>query len=156
MDMVIEGYSFNEKTNNGIFSRTVLYSFLRVMKTLDEGEEFCLLVTQNFTANNLADFSFMVNNSENLAGGSTNANEDVCMDVYYERVLFLNKEKRNPFIKKSHLKVDLRVEKDGELDASSRRTMYERLAEAFYEIVSQNDNFIGLEAFYGDEKIWKK
>ena len=177
MDIVVEDYYVDREfyKEDYTFPHIVLIEFLKVMKTLNADEEFCLLVVHNFDFDDKdtkSDFSFMVNNSENLAGGSYNANEDLSMTVDYEQVLFAEDEEDQlaisvvneccdtPTIEKSRLLVDLRIEKDGKVDIPSRKIMYKRLAEAFFNIVSEEDNFISLKAYSGDEEIftslWKK
>jgi hypothetical protein len=175
MKMEVEYYGKNDDVyaKDFTFLHEVLARFLIVMKTLNGEEEFNLYVENHLWSEELADFSFMVNNSEMLAGGCVNGNEDIDMIIKYEHVLFPKEEDDElnirwtlaegedaPSVEESYIKVSLRVEKDGKADMHLRDVVYKRLAEAFYKVVSPEDNLISVEA-YVDEKsifssLWKE
>jgi hypothetical protein len=176
MKMKVEDNNYVNKEiykNDVTFPHEVLTKFIIVMKTLNGEEEFNLYVENHLWSEVFADFSFMVNNSEMLAGGCVNGNEDIDMIIKYEHVLFPKEEEDElnirwtlaegedvPSVEESYIKVGLRVEKDGKADIHLRDMMYKRLAEAFYKVVSKEDNLLSVEAFVDGKSIfsslWKE
>ena len=92
MKMVFEQFGFNKEVyGDASLVMEIATRFLRVMETLNEKDEFYLTVSdfsddQPVWSN--ADFSFTVTNSENLAGGATDANKDLPMMIKYDSVCF--------------------------------------------------------------------